>query len=330
MKITFMGTGGFGLPSLEALLRTSHEINAVITMPSRGFDKKKQPLSSPVREFVQRKGIPFYEPDNINSEEGRDILDHLQSDLFFVCDFGRLLKPEVIAKAKYGAINLHASILPKYRGGAPINWAILSGEQEIGISIFQLEATMDSGPVLGIDSYCPSEQDTAVEVEEELRIMGVPLVLDAIRQIELGSVIPVQQDSTQATSARRLKKEDGIIQWDHSSTAIINQYRGLQPWPKVFTNWYRKDHPESEPLRLILGPFERVDDSELENRYQNAIPGTILEARGDIIFVKTGDGILKIVQIQPSGRKTMFVDAFLRGYAMKPDDQLGIEEKTAQ
>ena len=330
MKIVVMGTGGFILPSLKTLLNSNHEIAAVITMPVRNTGKSKKLPDAPVRNLMKNFPVPLYDPDNINSAEGLELLDTLAPDLIFICDYGKILSVPLIQKARYGGINLHGSLLPQYRGAAPINRAIMAGEKILGVSVIQIVPQVDAGPILSTASYSPGVSDTAIEIELELSRMGVPLVLDAITAIESNRVVPLVQNDTLACGAPRLKKEEGLIDWTKSASDIINLYRALQPWPKTFSNWIPTDsltqkesdlQNTSAPPRLILGPFVPLSDPD-ESDLSTAIPGTILKAEKDQILVQTGQGVLKVLEIQPSGKNKMTAAAFIRGYRIKAGDRL--------
>ncbi len=327
MKIVIMGTGGFIVPSLKALFASKHEIAAVITMPVRNSTKKKGGPVLPVREFMKNSAVPLYDPENINSPEGLELMDRLAPDLIFICDYGKILSIPLIQKAKYGGINLHGSLLPQYRGAAPINRAIIAGEKILGVTVIQIVPQVDAGPILATDSYSPSMDNTAVEIELELSQKGVPLVLDAIDAIEKGNIVPLDQNDQLASGAPRLKKEEGKIDWTRSAAQIIDLYRGLQPWPKTFTDWIKSENvsadfsqPVPTPVRLILGPFLEADPDQEEIPAGSA-PGTILKAEKNKILVQTGQGILNVLAIQPSGKNKMTADAFLRGYKIKPNDR---------
>ncbi|MDO5579975.1 MAG: methionyl-tRNA formyltransferase [Planctomycetia bacterium] len=320
MKILIMGTGGFILPSLDALLHSDHDICALITMPLRVDEHSKRVSIPPVHLAARRYGILPYVPEDVNSEEGLEILDFFRPDLIFICDYGKILSSELVQFAKYGGINLHGSILPKYRGAAPINRALLAGEEVLGVSVIQLDPKVDAGPILGADSWNPSVQDTAVEIEQHLSELGVPLVLKAIDDIEKNNIVPLEQDPALVCGAPRLKKADGWIDWTKPSRYIINQYRALQPWPKVFSDWI----PASgkPPKRLILGPFAE-SDIDLPAHLSNLPPGSVLSTSDGQIIVQTGDYPVEILMVQSSGKNRITAGAFLRGNPLRVGDRFG-------
>lgn len=322
-----MGTGGFIIPSLEALLHSEHMICALVTMPLRVQENKKRVSIPPVHTAARKYGILPFVPEDVNSEEGLEILDFYRPDLIFICDYGKILSNEIIQMSKYGGINLHGSILPKFRGAAPINRALLAGEDILGVSVIQIVPKVDAGPILGMDSYRPSPKDTAIEIEKQLSEMGVPLVLKAIDEIEKNNIVPLEQDSALVCGAPRLKKADGWIDWTKPAQYIINQYRALQPWPKVFSDWI----PASgkAPKRLILGPFVEADIEDQIPHLDHSLPGSVLQADNGRIVVQTGDHPIEILMLQSSGKNKVSAEAFLRGNPLRIGDRFGQLEFTS-
>jgi methionyl-tRNA formyltransferase len=206
---------------------------------------------------------------------------------------------------------LHASLLPKYRGAAPINWALYHGETETGVTVIHMTPQLDAGPAVAIGRLAIGTYDTAAEIEPRLAELGAPLVLQAMAALEAGTAAPIVQDSAQATKAPRLRKELGAIDWTRTAVAIKDQIRALQPWPKSFTFWQREG---GEPIRLIV---ERV---RLEPQQQGS-PGTVLTAAGETLVIATGAGALAIEQIQPAGKRAMSAGEFLRGNPIRPGDR---------
>ena len=221
--------------------------------------------------------------------------------------------PETLEIARYGGINLHASLLPKYRGAAPINWAIYHGETETGVTIIHMTPRIDAGPAIAQSATPIGDQETAAELEPRLAELGAPLVLESIDAIEAGTVRSIPQDRALATRAPRLKKELGQVDWSRSAAAIANQVRALQPWPKTYTFWQR---PAGEPLRLIL---DRVHVEQAAA----ATAGVVLEAAGDRLVIGTGQESLVVDSIQPAGKRVLSASEFLRGYPVKPGERFG-------
>lgn len=315
MKIIVMGTGDFIVPSFERLLASEHEILMLVTMPIR-TRRKESRLTPAVRRVAEENRIPLAEPENVNAPEEVERLKQLGADLIFICDYGKILSPEAIRTARLGGINLHGSLLPKYRGAAPVNRAILDGETTLGVSVIHITPEVDAGPVILAGSIETELSEEAPEIESRLAAIGAPLVLEGIRRIEAGTAEAIPQNPLDATRAPKIKKEEGRIDWRRSAREIVNQYRALQPWPKTFCDWPRT--PNVEPLRLIL---EKISAEE-ESYSGDETPGTVLTAEKDKIIVRVGGGAIRIREIQPAGKRRMTAEEFLRGYRMKAGEKL--------
>jgi methionyl-tRNA formyltransferase len=315
MRVIMMGTGPFAVPTFERLYDSPHEVLALITRPPREIHGKRQADVNPMREVARARGTRTHEPESINTPAARAVLASYQPDLFVVCDYGQILKPEVLEIARWGGINLHASLLPKYRGAAPINWALYHGELETGVTIIHMTPRVDAGPAIAQATLASGTDDTAATLEPRLAAMGAPLVIQAIDDLAAGTTRAIEQDPAQATKAPRLTKELGAVDWTRSAEAIRNQVRALQPWPKTFTFWRRA---AGEPLRLIL---ERVNVEAIAE--DTPAPGVVLEAHGDRLVVATGEGALVIEAIQPAGKRVLSAGEFLRGYPVRSGERLG-------
>jgi methionyl-tRNA formyltransferase len=267
---------------------------------------KTQADVNPMREVARERGLPTFEPADVNSAESQAELASHQPDLFVVCDYGQIFKTPALAIARLGAINLHASLLPKYRGAAPINWAVYHGETETGVTVFRITAGVDAGPAVAVAKMPIGPDDTAVDLEPRLADLGAPLVTEAIDNLAAGTETAVEQDSSQVSKAPRLKKTDGLIDWSRAAEALRNQVRALVPWPETYTFWHR---PSGEPLRLIL---EKVYVEPASGP-----PGEVLEAKGDRLVVATGQNALRIECLKPAGKRSLAADEFLRGYPVK-------------
>jgi methionyl-tRNA formyltransferase len=311
MRVIMMGTGPFAVPTFRALYDSPHEVLALITRPDRPQQGRTKTPPNPMRALAVERGTPVHDPESINTSHARMVLASYQPDIFVVCDYGQILKPEALEIARLGGINLHASLLPKYRGAAPINWALYHGEAETGVTVIHMTPQLDAGPAIAIGRLAIGTYDTAAEIEPRLAEIGAPLVLQAMAALEAGTAAPIVQDSAQATKAPRLRKELGAIDWTRSAVAIKDQIRALQPWPKSFTFWQREG---AEPIRLIV---ERV---HLEPEQQGA-PGTVLLAAGEALVIATGAGALVIEQVQPAGKRAMSAGEFLRGNPIRPGDR---------
>jgi len=308
------GTGPFAVPTFRALYDTRHEVVALVTQPKRATRGKDAVAESPMRSEANRQDTVIVDPEDINSDEASMAFEAGDADLFIVADYGQILSAETLAFARLGAINLHGSLLPKYRGAAPINWAIYHGETESGVSVIQMTPRIDAGPVLAQARASIGPDETAVELEIRLADLGAPLVCRTIDAIEAGTTTSLPQDLAQATPARRLRKTDGVIDWSRTAAQIKNQVRAMQPWPKAFTYWPRA---AGDPVRLIIGRVEASATSA------GAPPGEVLPAGRDELLVAAGEGTVTICDVQPAGRQMMSAAEFLRGHAVRPGDRLG-------
>ena len=316
MRLVPMGTGPFGVPTFRALYDTDHQIVAVVTGPLRSRGRRP-PVAGPVRQLAEAQGTPIFDPEDVNSEEARARLTEYGADLLVVCDYGQILSAETLATTRLGGVNLHGSLLPKYRGAAPVNWAIYHGETETGISVIHMTPKVDAGPVIEQARTPIGPEETAADVEARLSQMGPDCVLRAIEALEAGAAQTLPQDPALASKAPRIKKRDGQIDWTRPSEAIANHVRAMEPWPKTYTFWHR---PAGAPMRLILGPVKAVETSE-----RSALPGTVLEAAGDRIIIAAGEGAVVLETVQPAGKRLLEVREFLRGYHVQPGERFGPE-----
>ncbi len=310
MRIVLLGTGPFAVPSLRLLHESTHEVLLAVSRPPRG----RKPLPAPVQLTAESLEISVWQPETVNSDEARTKIADLQPDLLVVCDYGEILKPETLAVARLGGINLHGSLLPKYRGAAPVQWAILNGDIETGNTVIRMTPGLDAGPIVGVDRVAIDPNETAGELEARLAVRGAELMLRVVDELAAGNSSSLEQDKSQATKAPRLTKEHGQIDWSRSALEIKNQVRALQPWPRAYTDWLRSS---SGPLRLIVHQVEICDAP-----FRGDAPGQVLSAKGELI-VATGDGLLKLLEIQPAGKRTMRIEDFLRGNLIQAGDMLG-------
>ena len=310
MRLIMLGTGPFAVPTLRRLVASPHEVLCVVTRPPRG----RRAEASPMQVAAEELGLPLWQPDTVNSEESRSRLSDGAPDLLVVCDYGEILKPETLAVTPHGGVNLHGSLLPKYRGAAPVQWAVLNGDAETGNTVIQMTAGLDAGPCLGVDVVAIDPDESAGELEARLAARGGDLVLSIIDALAAGTATPVKQDRQQASKAPRLEKEHGAIDWSRSAQQIKNQVRALDPWPRAYTAWQRG---AGEPLRLILHRTAVVESSP----DPSAAPGTVLDA-GQRLLIATGAGALEILALQPAGKRIMEAPEFLRGYQLTPGQRL--------
>lgn len=314
MRLVMFGTGPFAAPTFRALFETEHAVVGLVTQPARVVRGKVVAATSPLRDEAARRGTPVFDPEDVNSAESRASLAAWNADMFVVADYGQILSAETLGLAPRGAINLHGSLLPKYRGAAPINWAIYRGETETGVSTIHMTPKVDAGPVLAQARTPIDPDENAVELETRLADLGAPLVVETIRSLEAGNAAAIPQDLALATKARRLRKTDGAIDWSRTALEIKNQVRALQPWPRASTDWLRAG---AAPMRLIFG---RVDALTLASP---AAPGRVVEADKQKLLIAAGEGAVSILQVQPAGRQMMAVADFLRGHPVRPGEMLG-------
>lgn len=317
MRLIMMGTGPFAVPTLRLLHASRHEVLALVTQPVRASRGRPAP-PAPMRQLADEHGTPILDPEKINTDEARAALASLAPDLFVVADYGQILARETLAVARYGGVNLHGSLLPKYRGAAPINWAIYYGDAETGVTTIHMTPQVDAGPCLAQAQTPIDPEETAPQLEHRLAEIGAPLVAQTIDMLEQDRIEPLPQDAALSTRAPRLKKTDGAVNWSRTALEIKNQTRAMEPWPKTYTFWLRQSQPA---LRLIL-------------EHANVVPGpagapgkvTIGDGR---LLVATGGGQLEIDRIQPAGKRTLTAGEFLRGYPVRSGDVLGPEPEQA-
>jgi methionyl-tRNA formyltransferase len=312
LRLIMMGTGPFAVPTFRRLLAGPHHVELLVTRPPRALHGKQQADVNPMREVALAAGVPTFEPESINTEAAQTELSERAADLLVICDYGQILRAETIATARLGAINLHASLLPKYRGAAPVQWAVYNGETETGVSVFQLTPGVDAGPLLAVTRVPIGQDETAIALEGRLSEIGADLVTSTLDAVATGKSRPQPQETAQASRAPRLKKTDGQIDWSRPAAAIYNQIRALAGWPKTDTFWLR---PDGLALRLIL------DAATVDNT--SGPSGQVLVAEGDRLLVAAGDGSLAIARLQPAGKRVLSAGEFLRGYPVKVGQQFG-------
>jgi methionyl-tRNA formyltransferase len=313
-----MGTGLFAAPTFEALYGTQHEVVALVTQPQRPAKGHRAPPKNRLREIAAAHGTGVFDPPSINTPESNAALREMRPDLFIVADYGQILSPETLSIAPLGGINLHGSLLPKYRGAAPINWAIYHGETETGVTVIHMTPRIDAGPCLAQARLAIGPDETAEELEPRLARLGAPLVSETIDALAAGTAQPIPQDPALASRARRLRKEDGEIDWTRSAEQIKNQVRAMQPWPKTFTYWHRGSGP---PLRLIIGRLS-VCSMPAAGNVPAQSPGTVIEASKDRLLIATGRDAAWVESIQPEGKRELTPAELLRGYPIEVGDRL--------
>jgi methionyl-tRNA formyltransferase len=313
-----MGTGPFAVPMFEALRRSSHEIVAVVTRPDHAPPGRKPPRN-PMREAAAAAGLPILDPERVNDVNALARLAALHADLFVVCDYGQILSRELLAVPPWGGINLHGSLLPRHRGAAPVQWAILSGDAVTGVSVIQMTAALDAGNVIVARETPIGPRETAEELEPRLAVIGAAAVLEAVALLAAaaaGAPLGTPQDAARATRAPRLAKADGVVDWSRTAPEIERRRRALEPWPRLTTFYARGD---GQVQRLVLEDVAVAEDAAAD-----AAPGTVLLATGDRLVAACGGGTaVAITRLVPEGRRSMSAADFLRGSPLRPGSRLG-------
>ena len=309
MNIVFMGTPEFALPTLRKIYNSSHSIISVITQPDRPKGRGQIKVASPIKNFAIENNIPLLQPENVNAENFIQSLLENRPDYIIVVAFGQILREPLLKVPKQFCVNLHSSLLPKYRGAAPINRSILNGDVCSGITTMVMDKGMDTGDILLIRETSIEKDDDAKSLHDKLAEQGGKLVLETLTLLEKNNLLPIPQDSDLASYAPKLKKEESLIDWEMPANNILNKIRGLTPWPGTHTlfNGKRLGILKSEVVKGEpsdrSGYIERITDSGIE--------------------VGTGENRLKITELKPEGKKAMPVKSFLSGYKINPGDKLG-------
>jgi len=309
MRIVFMGTPEFAVPSLEALIKSDDQVVGIVTQPDRPKGRGQTLTPSPVKRIAQREQLPLLQPTKMKDPAFLAALAAWKPDLITVAAFGRILPPAILHLPSRGCLNVHGSLLPKYRGAGPIQWAIMNGETETGITTMLMDEGMDTGAILLQERLAIVPDDTAGTLSPRLAELGGRLLIKTITQLKAGTLVPSQQDHSQATMAPLLKKEDGVIDWTMSATAIANRIRGLTPWPGAYT-FAEKD-------RWTIWRAVATTEQAKE------LPGTVTQVTKDAVHVATGHGVLVLTELQPANRRRMAVSQYLAGHPISVGCMLG-------
>ncbi|MCX5721836.1 MAG: methionyl-tRNA formyltransferase [Nitrospirae bacterium] len=309
MNIVFMGTPDFAAASLEALLKSDDVVVGVVTQPDRPKGRGQVLTPSPVKLLAQREKIPLLQPLKMKDPEFLQTLAGWKPDLIAVTAFGRILPPAVLSLPPLGCVNVHGSLLPKYRGAGPIQWAIINGERETGITTMLMDEGMDTGAMLLQEAIPISDDDTAGTLSPRLAELGGRLLVETIARLKAGTLVPKPQDSSQATMAPLLKKEDGIIDWTLSAVALANRVRGLAPWPGAYTAVPGGDRWTIGRAQALPGPATRP-------------PGAVVAVTNEAIHVATGEGVLALLELQPANSRRMAVSQYVAGHPIAVGLQL--------
>lgn len=306
MRIIFMGTPEFAVPVLESLINSRHEVVAAVTQPDRPKGRGKNMQFSPVKECALAHNIPVMQPVNVSVPEVIDELRAYEPELIVVVAFGQFVTKKIREMPKYGCINVHASLLPKYRGAGPIQWAVINGEKESGVTTMYMCREIDKGDMLLKDTVTLDPKETGDSLHDKLSMMGGPLLLKTIDQLEDGSAVRIPQCEEESTYAPKLEKTMGNIDWTMDADRIERLVRGLNSWPGTFTKIHGKT--------VKIWDCDVVRQETLTENQAAATPGTVIVSEKDQLIVKAGNGALSLRMLQPEGKKNMTVDAYLRGY----------------
>lgn len=312
MKVVYMGTPDFAVGALEAIMEAGHQVTAVVTQPDKPKGRGKEVQMSPVKACALKYNIPVLQPVKIKEAEAVETLRTYQADIFVVAAFGQILSEEILAMPKYGCVNIHASLLPKYRGAGPIQWAIINGEKITGVTIMRMDKGLDTGDMLFQKEVAIAPDETADTLHDKLAEAGAHLIVEALAKIEAGDVTPVKQKDEESCYAKMLTKAMGRIDWQMDAKKLDCLIRGLISWPGASTVFRGKS--------LKIWKEEVVSEQDGFNAM--AQPGTVVRVEKDAFYVQTGKGILKILEVQPEGKKRMAVKDFLLGYPVKVGETL--------
>jgi methionyl-tRNA formyltransferase len=312
LRLILMGTGPFAVPAFEAICDRGHQVALVVTRPVREVKSRKGPPPSPVREFAAARRFDVYDPPSINTPDAIEQLRSFAADLLVVCDFGQILSNDALATARLGGINLHGSLLPAYRGAAPVQWAVLSGDAVTGVSVIHMTPRLDGGPILA-SAQTEIGRETSGELEHRLSRLGIEPTLRSVDELAAwDGVSPIgqPQDASKVSRAPRLDKAAGRIDWSKSARQIDCHVRGMQPWPGAFTDLNWSDRPA---VRIAVKAVTAIEDGAV-NGGKAAEPGTLIDESE--LRITTGDGLIRIDRLQVAGRAEVSAEEFLRGHRL--------------
>ena len=310
MNIIFMGTPDFAVGTLDALVEAGHRITLVVTQPDKPRGRGHAMQYTAVKEAALGHGLPVFQPKRIREEEAVRTLEETEADVMVVVAFGQLIPDQILRMKKYGCINVHGSLLPKYRGAAPIQWAVIDGEKESGVTTMQMDEGLDTGAML-LKTVVPlEEKETGGSLFDKLSRAGAELCVETLRQLEAGTIVPEEQGESPTAYAALLTRYMGVMDWTRSARSIERLIRGLNPWPSAYT------HLNEKVLKIWAGEVLPSDVSK-------GRCGEILEVTKDSLIVQTGEGRLAVRELQLEGRKRMEAGAFLRGFPVEAGTVLG-------
>jgi methionyl-tRNA formyltransferase len=308
LRIVFFGTPDFAVPTLDALLHSRHSVVGVVTRADRPKGRGQKTNEPPVKTRARAAGLPALQPQRLTDAGFLEAFERLNADLGVVTAYGKILTDHVLASPRLGLVNVHASLLPRYRGAAPVRRAVINGEAETGVTILRMVKALDAGPMLATARRPIGPHETSEDVERDLARVGARLLVSTVDALAAGPIAEIEQDEAAATYAHRMTKADGIIEWTKPANRIHDLIRGLYPWPHAFT-FYRG-------RRLILLRSTLPEKGSGGVDPFSAVPGTILQAHGDLLHIATGSGVIAITEIQAEGKRPMVPREFLAGYRL--------------
>ena len=320
MRIVFMGTPSFALPSLEKLLAHGHQVVGVVTQPDRPRGRGKNIQPPPLKEFALSRGLAIYQPLHVKEPGFLDVLARLQPEVIIIVAFGQIIPPQIISLPSYGCINLHASLLPQYRGAAPIHRAIINGETKTGVTTMLINEKLDEGDILLQETIPIRKEDNAGTLHDRLAKQGADLLVKTLALLVQGKLKPQPQDHSRATFAPPLRREDEIIDWSKPARAIFNHTRGMDPWPGAKTT---RDERTLKIYRVKINKPE-INPELYPLTVLNPLPGQVLTASPEKgLLVQTGEGQVWIMELQAEGGKRLAIQEFLRGNPVSANQRLG-------
>ena len=307
MRIVFMGTPDFSVGTLEALIEAGHEVVLAVTQPDKPKGRGKEVQFSPVKETALAHGIPVFQPRRVRDPECVEELGKYRADVMVVIAFGQILPQVILEMTPYGCINVHASRLPKYRGAAPIQWAVIDGEPVSGVTTMQMDEGLDTGDMLLKTEVALDEKETGGSLHDKLASAGAKLCVRTLKELEAGRLVPEKQGESPTAYARMLDKKLGAIDWTRSACSIERLVRGLNPWPSAYTDWN--------------GKTMKIWEADVTEAESGQTPGTVVAVQKNSFSVQTGKGQLVVKALQIPGKKRMDTGAFLRGYTLEEGTQ---------
>lgn len=319
MRVIFMGTPEFSVGTLEALVAAGHEVVLAVTQPDKPKGRGKEMQFTPVKIAAEKHGIPVYQPKRIRNAECIEELKKYEADIMVVIAFGQILPKEILELTPYGCVNVHASLLPKYRGAAPIQWAVINGETVSGVTTMQMDEGLDTGDMIQKTEVEITPDETGESLHDKLAAAGAALCVETLKAVETHTATFEKQGESPTAYARMLDKKLGNIDWSRSAVEIERLVRGLNSWPSAYTHWDGKVmkiwKAKAEPGAGVQAGGTETEKFQGESQ---TVAGTVVAVEKDSFTVQTGEGRLKVLQLQIPGKKRMDADAFLRGYSLKP------------